>query len=103
MLAVIETGGKQYKVTEGLIIDIERLPDEVSSNVVFDKVLLFNDGAATKLGAPFLEGATVTALVLNQHRDDKKLIFKLKNKTGYKRTRGHRQYLTTIKIQSITG
>lgn len=102
MFAVIETGGKQYKVQEGLILDIERLPVEAKEDVTFDKVLLIYDGKETKIGNPYIEGATVAANTIAQHRDDKKLVFKMTKKTGYKRTRGHRQYLTTIKIKSIS-
>ncbi len=102
MFAVIETGGKQYKVSEGLILDIEKLEVELASTVTFDKVLLYYNGKDTQIGAPHLEGVKVSATVLNQHKDDKKIVFKMKKKTGYKRTRGHRQQLTTIKIQGIS-
>ena len=102
MFAVIETGGKQYKVNEGLIVDVEKLPVDAKQDVVFDKVLLIYDGKETKIGNPYIEGAKVAATALNQHRDDKVLVFKLKRKTGYKRTRGHRQFLTTVKITGIS-
>jgi len=102
MFAVIETGGKQYKVHEGLIVDIEKLDAEANANVTFDKVLMVFDGKESKIGAPFLEGAKVAATILEQHRDDKVTTFKLKNKTGYKRTKGHRQHLTRVKITAIS-
>ncbi len=102
MFAVIETGGKQYKVSEGTILDFEKLPVEPSQAVTFDKVLLINNGTETKIGTPYLEGVTVSGVALNQIRADKKIVFKFKRKTGYKRTRGHRQFHTTVKIQSIS-
>ncbi len=103
MFAIIETGGKQYRVSEGTLVDIELLEQEPASSVVFDKVLLVFDGKTTKIGAPFIEGATVNATILNHYKDDKVTAFKLKRKTGYKRTKGHRQHLTTIKVSSIKG
>jgi len=102
MFAVIETGGKQYKVEDGLIIDIEKIDGEPTSFVTFDKVLLHFDGKTTQIGTPYIEGYKVTAKVLNQIRDKKKIVFKFKSKTGYKKKQGHRQSLTTIKIDSIT-
>jgi len=74
--AVIETGGKQYQVEVGTIIDIEKLDVETSNKVTFDKVLLMDDGKDLKIGQPYVEGAKISATVLNQHRDDKKIVFK---------------------------
>ena len=102
MFAVIETGGKQYKVENGTIVDIEKLELEPQQEVTFDKVLLVFDGKSTKIGTPYVSGASVKAKVLNQVRDDKVIVFKFKRKTGYKRTRGHRQKMTTIKVESIS-
>ena len=101
MLAVIETGAKQYTVTDGTIMDIEKLNVQIQDKVVFDKVLLVHDGDKTSVGTPYLEGVTVTASVLNQIKDDKVIIFKFKRKTGYQKKQGHRQQYTTVKIQSI--
>ncbi len=102
MFAVIETGGKQYLVESGTIVDIEKLEAQPADSYTFDKVLLISDGNELKLGKPFIEGAKVTAKVLNQVKADKIIVFKFKPKTGYKRTQGHRQKLTTIKVESIS-
>ena len=101
MFAVIETGGKQYKVQIGTIVDIEKLEVPAQEVVAFDKVLLISDGDNVHIGTPYVEGASVCAKVLNHVRDDKIIVFKFKRKTGYKRTKGHRQKMTTIKIESI--
>ena len=95
MFAVIETGGKQYKVEKDEIIKIEKLSAE--KEVVFDKVLMV-DG---KVGAPFVSGATVKAEVIDQIRDKKIIVFKKKRRHNYRRKQGHRQYLTVIKIKDI--
>ena len=103
MFAVIETGGKQYKVESGTIVDIEKLEGVAQDSISFEKVLLVFDGEKTHIGTPYIEGATVCAKILNQVRDDKITVFKFKRKTGYKRTKGHRQHMTTIRIESIQG
>lgn len=108
MFAIIETGGKQYEVKEGLILDVEKLKDdknqplEPKASFTFDKVLLVFDGKDLKVGQPYVEGAKVTATVLEQTRDDKVIVFKFKRKTGYKRTRGHKQHQTRLKFGQIT-
>ena len=101
MRAVIETGGKQYIVEEGTILDIEKL-DVESGSVAFDRVLTVFDDASVKVGQPYVEGARVEATILNQIRGDKVLVFKFKRKTGYKKTQGHRQSLTTVKISKVS-
>lgn len=101
MFAIIETGGKQYKVEEGTIIDVEKLDAEAQGTVTFDRVLLVENGGEVQVGQPFVAGATVSATVLNHVKDDKKIVFKFKPKTGYKRKAGHRQPLTTIKVSAI--
>ncbi|MFC1754049.1 50S ribosomal protein L21 [Thermoproteota archaeon] len=101
MLAIIETGGKQYKVKEGTIIDIEKIEVEPSETITFDDVLLVSSDTETLIGQPFVKDAKVSATVLNQIKDKKKIIFKFKRKTGYKKTQGHRQNLTTIKVDKI--
>ena len=95
--AVIETGGKQYVVSPGSILDFEKIDLESSSSVRFDKVLLISKDSNIEIGQPYLEGATILGTVLEQKRDKKVLVFKFKKKTGYKKTQGHRQYLTTVK------
>lgn len=95
--AVIQTGGKQYKVAEGDKLEIEKLEAEAGSEVVFDQVLLVGD----KIGTPLVNGATVTAKVLEQGRGDKKIVFKYASKTRYKKKKGHRQPYTKIEIMRI--
>lgn len=99
--AVIETGGKQYKVEAGTVLDFEKITSEPNSKITFDKVLLINDGTSLKIGQPYVEGAKVTGTVLDQKRGDKVIVFKFKPKTGYKKTQGHRQSLTTVKFDAI--
>lgn len=99
--AVIETGGKQYLVSAGTIVDIEKLEAKPSESFQFDKVLMVVEGQTLKMGQPYIEGASVKATVLNQIKDDKKITFKFKRKTGYQKKQGHRQKLTTIKVETI--
>ena len=99
--AVIETGGKQYKVQAGSILDFEKIEADPKSKITFDKVVLLHDGNSLKIGQPYVEGASISGTVLEQKRDDKVIVFKFKPKTGYKKTQGHRQSLTTVKIDSI--
>lgn len=102
MFAVIFTGGKQYLVEEGQTIKIEKLDAEVGSEVTFDKVLMTAkaDGQDVEIGTPFLP-AKVTATVTSQGRDKKVLVVKYKPKVRYKRTIGHRQQFTEVKIGKI--
>ena len=101
MYAVIETGGKQYKVKAGTVIQIEKLIAEENTPVNFDKVLAVWDDNGIQLGKPYLEGALVKGTLLDQIKADKILVFKFKPKTGYKRTQGHRQKLSVVKIDSV--
>lgn len=101
MFAVIETGGKQYIVEENTIIDIEKIETSENTPVTFDKVLLLNDGKDTQIGQPYLEGVTVEASVLEELKDSKKIVFKFKPKTGYKKKTGHRQQLTRVRITKL--
>ena len=102
MYAVIKTGGKQYRVSAGDKLKIEKLEAEVGSEITFDQVLMVGDGADIKMGAPMLRGATVTATVLNQARGDKIKIFKMRRRKHYRKTQGHRQLYTEIRIDSIS-
>lgn len=97
MFAVIETGGKQYKVIKGDTLDIERLEDKEGSTVKFDKVLLLDE----KVGAPTVSGASVTAKIVGHKRGEKIVVFKMKAKKRYQKTQGHRQELTTVEITDI--
>jgi len=100
--AIFKTGGKQYKVTEGDSIDVEKIDVEVGENATFSEVLLVNDGSDTVVGAPFIEGATVTAEVVAQHRDKKVVAFKFQRRTGYHKSKGHRRQLTRLSVKSIS-
>lgn len=101
MYAIIETGGKQYKVTEGEIIFVEKLDVEEGGTVTFDKILAASDGENPKFGSPYVEGATVTAKVVKHGKDKKIVIFKYKPKKGYRKRQGHRQPNTQLQIESI--
>lgn len=98
--AVIETGGKQYKVAEGDVLNVEKLKGS-SETIVFDKVLLIDDGKDTMIGTPYLEGATVTASKIEDGRADKVTVIKYKSKVRYKKVQGHRQPFTKVKIEKI--
>jgi large subunit ribosomal protein L21 len=100
MYAVIKTGGKQYRVAAGDVIKVEKLDGEVGQTVDFDQVLMVGGDEAT-IGAPTVKGAKVTAEVLEQGKADKVLIFKKKRRQNYRRTRGHRQHQTVLRISDI--
>ncbi len=104
MIAVIETGGKQYLVKEGDVLKVEKLDVEPGKDVIFDNVLLEakEDGSDTKIGDPYLSGATVTATVEEQGRERKLRVVKYKRKVRYKKVFGHRQHFTKVKITKIS-
>ena len=99
MHAIIETGGKQYKVAEGDVLFIEKLPQEAGDAIKFDKVLAILD--APKFGAPVVEGASVDASVVKNGKGKKVVIFKYKPKKGYRLRQGHRQPYTKVEIKKI--
>jgi len=106
MYAVIETGGKQYRVQPGDVIDVERLPgvseDEPDEQqIVFDRVLLVGDGGDVKVGQPVVEGAQVSGVFLKPVRGPKVTVFKMKRRKGYRRKNGHRQDLHRVAIRGI--
>lgn len=101
MFAIIETGGKQYKVTPGKKLKVEKLNVEVGGEFVFDKVLLTADGENVKIGTPYVGGAKVEGKVLKQGRDEKKIVFKYHSKTRYRKKKGHRQHFTEVEISRI--
>ncbi len=104
MFAVIKTGGKQYRVTPGDIIVVEKLTADEGSAVTFDSVLMLGeDGKAPAVGTPMIADATVTGEVVEQGRGDKITVFKKKRRQGYRRTKGHRQFQTVLKITGING
>ena len=100
MYAVIATGGKQYKVSEGDVIKVEKLGVEAGQTYTFDKVLLVS-GDEVKVGAPAVEGATVEADVIGDTKGKKVIVYKYKRKTGYHKKNRHRQQLTAVKITKI--
>ena len=102
MYAVIETGGKQYRVQEGDIITIEKIKAEVGETVAFDKVLVLSDGNDVKVGTPYLDAA-VTGSVVEHGKGQKVIIFKYKAKKDYRKKQGHRQPYTMVKIESLIG
>ena len=102
MYAVIKTGGKQYRVAKNQYLKIEKLDAEVGSTVDFDQVLLVGgDGGEPKVGTPLLDGAKVTAEVVEQTRGPKIVIFKKRRRKNFRRKTGHRQYITVVKIADI--
>jgi large subunit ribosomal protein L21 len=100
-IAVIETGGKQYLVSEGQKIQIEKLEDEQGSKLSFDKVLLAVDGDKIEIGKPYLAGKKVGAELLNQARLPKVITYKYHSKNRYRNKKGHRQPVTFVKISSV--
>lgn len=101
MYAVVETGGKQYRVQVGDKFRVERLEGDAGQEVVFDKVLLVGGENGSQVGSPLVSGASVKAEILDQARADKIMVFKFKSKKNYRRMRGHRQYFTEICIKEI--
>ncbi|MBI1424695.1 MAG: 50S ribosomal protein L21 [Gammaproteobacteria bacterium] len=103
MYAVIETGGKQYRVTEGQRIKVEKLDVEAGSNIDLDKVLMVANGDDIKVGAPYVSGGKVTATVKSHGRGDKIRIVKFRRRKHYQKETGHRQYFTELQITGISG
>ena len=99
--AVIETGGKQYMVRAGDVLDVEKLAGEAGATIALNSVLALSNGTELKVGQPAVAGASVKATVVDQHRGEKVVAFRKKRRKGYKRKVGHRQDLTRIKIESI--
>ena len=103
MYAIIETGGKQYKVQNGDQLKVEKLSAEAGNTVVFDKVLACGEGSDIKVGTPYLEGLTVEGEVVESGKGDKVIIFKYKAKKDYRKKQGHRQPYTLVEITSVAG
>lgn len=101
MYAIIETGGGQHRVSEGDTIRVERLPEGSGDTVSLDKVLLVNKDGETLVGTPYLENATVEAVVSEIGLDEKTIVFKKKRRTKYRRLNGHRQQYTELQIKKI--
>ncbi|MGA7213305.1 MAG: 50S ribosomal protein L21 [Terrimicrobiaceae bacterium] len=100
--AVIQTGGKQYRVAEGDVIEVEKLAVEAGTEARFEEVLLVSNGGSLSIGAPLVAGAAVTAEVVEQTKAPKVIAFKYKRRKGYHRTVGHRRQLTRLKIKTIS-
>jgi len=103
MYAIIESGGKQYKIEKGDVIDVELLEIEPEKKITIDKVLLLSDNDKLTIGQPHVAKAKVVAKVLSHNKDKKVVNFKFRHKTGYHRTRGHRQQYTRLQIEEING
>lgn len=101
MYAIIRSGGRQYRAEVGRVFDVERLPHTVDQQFNIEDVLLVGNDDATVIGQPRVEGASVTVTVVNQYRAKKVIVFKYRQRTNYRRKRGHRQYYTSLRIDSI--
>lgn len=102
MFAVVKTGGKQYKVASGDVIKVEKLEAETGATVELDQVLMVGDEAKVTIGAPMVAGAKVAAEVLEQTKGAKVIIFKKRRRKNSRRTRGHRQQITVLRVTGIT-
>lgn len=102
MYAVIKTGGKQYRVSEGKVLKVEKIQGNQGDVVSFDNVLMISKDGDIKIGTPVVEGATVTGEILTQTKGPKITIFKMKRRKGYRKKTGHRQNLTVLKIKGIS-
>jgi large subunit ribosomal protein L21 len=102
MYAVIKTGGKQHKVTEGELLNIEKVEGNKGDAVVFSEVLMVADGDDIRVGKPVVEGAKVIGEIMAQTKGPKIAVFRMKRRKGYKKKTGHRQQLTSMKIKQIT-
>jgi large subunit ribosomal protein L21 len=103
MYAVIKTGGKQYRVAEGQTLKVEKIDAEEGASVEFDTVLMIADGEQVRIGAPYIDGARVTATVESQGRGPKVRIVKFRRRKHYRKTQGHRQSYTELRISGISG
>lgn len=101
MYAIVNTGGKQYKVSQGDTLRVEKIPGEIGSPVSFDKVLMFSDGEDVNIGQPVLDNVAVKGHIVEQGKAKKIIVFKYKRRKRYRRKQGHRQPYTAIKIDSI--
>ena len=102
MYAVVETGGKQYRVTAGDVISVEKLEGKAGEKITLDKILSAYAGSTIKLGAPTVAKATISAEIVEQKKDDKVIVFKKKRRHNYRRMKGHRQNVTVLRVADIT-
>ncbi len=103
MYAIVKTGGKQYKVREGDILQVEKLAGEVGHEISFDDVLMYSDGETVTVGQPKVDDVTVSGHIVAQDRGKKIIVFKYKRRKRYRRKQGHRQHYTSVRIDSIKG
>ena len=101
MYAVIASGGKQYKVSQGDILRVEKIPGEIGSPISFDEVLMVSDGETASIGQPVLDNVAVKGYIVDQGKAKKIIVFKYKKRKGYRKKRGHRQQFTLVRIDSI--
>jgi len=101
MYAIVETGGKQYQVEEGRYVDIEKLEGDVDSKVTFDNIVMIVNGKKSKVGQPYVSGASVEGKILKQDKAKKIIVFKQRPKKGYRKKQGHRQEFTRVMISKI--
>ena len=101
MYAIVDSGGKQYKVEEGDILKVEKLAGEMGDKVSFDKILMFSDGENVNIGTPLVENVAVNGHIVEQGKAKKIIVFKYKRRKRYRRKQGHRQSFTAIQIDSI--
>lgn len=103
MYAIIRSGGKQYRAEVGATIDVDRLPQDVGESLEITDVLLVANGDDARIGQPQVDGATVSATVVEQFRGKKIIVYKYRQRTNYRRKQGHRQYYTRLRIEDIKG
>jgi large subunit ribosomal protein L21 len=101
MYAVIASGGKQYKVEQGEVLRVEKLPGDTGTPITFDRVLMVSDGEAVRIGTPVLDDVSVQGHIVEQGKAKKILVFKYKRRKRFRRKQGHRQAYTAIKIDTI--
>ena len=101
MYAVVNSGGKQYKVQKGEILRVEKIPGEIGSSVTFDRVLMFSEGENVNIGQPVLDNVAVKGHIVEQGKAKKIIVFKYKRRKRYRRRQGHRQPFTAVQIDSI--
>ena len=101
MFAIVETGGKQYQVEEGRYLDVELLEGEENAKVVFDKVVMIVNGKKSKVGQPYVAGASAEGTIVKHDRDKKVIVYKQRPKKGYRKKQGHRQGFTRVMISKI--
>lgn len=102
MLAVVKIGSSEYLVEEGSVIDVQKLDGEANKKLTLTEIKLINDGKKTLVGQPLVKGASIEATIEEQGKSKKEVVFKFKRKTGYKKTQGHRQPYTRLKITKIS-